>query len=288
MGNLFEYNPLGEISEGDFFMRHTSLGDAKLRAHSCFAQVVVNVILIAVFTQNTWQAAKLVYLKHTSVASWCCILQALLGLATAVVNITTAFPEGLSCRITIWMASVGIVISNICVNTCLLLKAYVIADRNRFLLAIGSFITLLNPGIVWIVFVDSPVQNTVDSACSVDFPPYFPWFRFVLDISSNSIFSAVFLHVVIKQYRQQGKKCWQKLKSDGLIYLFGVVFSNIFCALLVASQLAGKLGNMFILIDWMLTSFLLIRQHEGMRRAFSEHDGASHYKQIHVIHQERQ
>ena len=63
------------------------------------------------------------------------------------------------------------------------------------------------------------------------FPAAAPWYRFVLDVAINILFSVVFLRVVIRQYRALGSECLHKLKRDGLFYMFNVMFSNIFVPL---------------------------------------------------------
>ncbi|KAI9592987.1 hypothetical protein BDF19DRAFT_450051 [Syncephalis fuscata] len=260
---FIDLNPKGEVSTWEFLLQHTNREDAQQRAFSCYIQGFINTIFLVVFVRNTWHASKLIYYKHTSSASWCCFLQAFMGLIVEGINVLAILPGAVPCRLTIWMSSLGMVVSSICVSICLLIRAYIIADRSRVLLV--------------------PSTNTVEFACIVTFPSYFPWYRFVLDITINCIFSIIFLRVIIAQYRKVGSDCWKKLKVDGVVYLFGVVLSNIFCAIVTAFKLAGDLSEMTFLFDWVLTSSLLIHQHASMRRAFDSYGPDTQQKHVHYM-----
>ncbi|KAI8056556.1 hypothetical protein BDF22DRAFT_666868 [Syncephalis plumigaleata] len=271
-------DPSGETSVWDYLQTYESLDDARRRVYSNDIQVFMNATMFAVFLRNTWRAILLVKHKPASTASWCCLIQAGMGVATQIVNLSTVFPNGATCRTCNWVYSTGITVSSICVSICLLLRAYVITNRSRLLLLVGILLMLPLPGTIWIFWVASLSQNSPDYACTSIFPWYLPWFRLGLDMSINSVFSIIFLRVIIQQYKKMGNGCWKKLQSDGIIYLCCVVLSNILCALIVAFKIIGGLSEMMFIYDWLITSSLLIRQHEGMRKAFSTYEGFGSYK----------
>jgi hypothetical protein len=223
--------------------------DARVRIHSHFLQAIITMPVFVVFLRNFWRAIGLVYYKRDSIASWCCFFQTLIDVISGVVDLATIFSGGLSCRAANWAYSLGIAISSLCVSVCLLMREYIITDRSRWLLAVGILLILPLPSIVWIFWVDSPNMNTVDGACLAMFPDYLPWFRLILDISINSLFSIVFLRVVIQQYSTIDNQCWKELQSDGLTYLICMGISNISCALIIAFQLAGGMSEMFFFFD---------------------------------------
>jgi hypothetical protein len=105
------------------------------------------------------------------------------------------------------------------------------------------------PGTIWIFWVESLSRNTENYACITQYPAYLPWFRFVLDVSINLLFSAIFLNVVIQQYRTLGHECWRRLQLDGFVYLLCVVASNILCAFIVALRLLGGFSEAMFLVD---------------------------------------
>ncbi|KAI9598079.1 hypothetical protein BDF19DRAFT_420367 [Syncephalis fuscata] len=271
-------DPSGEISIWNFLMEHKDIEDARMRAHSHYVQAFMTVVLLVIFIRNTYYAALLIYTKPRSVASWCCFFQALMGTISGILNMTTGLPGGFSCRICNWVYSLGITISSICVSLCLLIRAYIITNKSAFLLFAGILLIIPLPATVWIFWVKSISKNTVDAACVSIFPSYLPWFRLGLDVSINTVFSAIFLDVVIQQYRTIGNKCWKRLQSDGIIYLLGVTVSNISCALIVAFQFIGGFSEMMFLVDWMVTSTLLIHQHRGMQKAFNTYHHLNHRK----------
>ncbi|KAI9591502.1 hypothetical protein BDF19DRAFT_454854 [Syncephalis fuscata] len=273
--NYIPIDPRGESSVWDFLQEHESLADARERVYGNAIQLFMNATMFAVFLRNFWRAFKLVYQKPASIAGWCCLVQAAMGVATQIVNLSTVFPGGATCRTCNWVYSSGITVSSVCVSICLLLRAYTITSHNRKLLFVGIVLMLPLPGTIWIFWVESFSLNSADNACTSIFPWYLPWFRLGLDLSINSIFSTVFLRVVIQQYQALGNKCWHKLQSDGILYLLCVILSNVLCAFIVAFKVIGGLSEMMFIYDWLITSCLLIRQHERMRLAFSTYESTS-------------
>ncbi|KAI9594678.1 hypothetical protein BDF19DRAFT_444510 [Syncephalis fuscata] len=257
-------NSTGEMSLGDFVLLSAGADEVRQKVHSNFIQLLLTTTIFWTFLRNVWHAGRLVWSSHTSVASWCCFLQALMGIYRV--------------WLTNWIYAFGLMVSSICVSICLLLRAYVITSHNRVLLILGVAFTLPLPGILWIFWTRSVSTITPNEACITIYPPYLPWIRFMIDMPINSIFSIVFLRVVINQYRAMGNECWQKVKSDGIIYLFGVILSNTICAVVTAFELAGNWSEIFFYLDWITTSTLLTHQHEGMREAFNRLEGASHYQ----------
>ncbi|KAI9592986.1 hypothetical protein BDF19DRAFT_450050 [Syncephalis fuscata] len=213
-----------------------------------FKQTLINSVLLVIFTRNLWRAFKLVYHSSTSISSWCCFLQALMGVINSSICILSIFPHGPTCRHSVWSAAFGMGFSSTC------------------------------PSTIVVAWLFTTVENTVDEACIVNIPNYYPWLRLSTDLSSNLVLSVLFLRVVIKLYFKMGSKCWERLKSDGFLYTFGVIISNILCAIFTVMQFGGRLSEMMFLCDWLITSVLLIYQHEGMRKAFSNHSNKTTFK----------
>jgi hypothetical protein len=242
-------NPLGEQSIWDFLMEHKSLEDARIRAHSHYIQALMSVFILATFVRNLYYAVILIFHKPKSTASWCCFLQALTGVISNTLNVATGLPGGPSCRICNWIYALGITISSICVSVCLLLRAYIITSKSKALLVVGVLLMLPLPATAWILWVEGVSMVTSDAGCITVFPSYLPWFRLVLDVSINTLFSAIFLKVVIHQYRNIGSQCWKRLQSDGILYLLCVAGSNISCATIVAFHLFSGFSEMMFLVD---------------------------------------
>jgi hypothetical protein len=140
-------------------------------------------------------------------------------------------------------------LSGMCVSVCVLTKAYAVQNKSKWLLLIGGLLIIPQTGLIWIAWVMSPVENSVEAGCVAHFPDIAPWYRFGLDIIINLLFSFIFLRVVIRQYKTMGSRCWQKLRRDGLFYLFSVLFSNMLCAIITASRILGPIGGKMFVRD---------------------------------------
>ncbi|KAI9598684.1 hypothetical protein BDF19DRAFT_410755 [Syncephalis fuscata] len=256
-------DPSGEQSAWDFFMLHTSVEEARERAQAFFLQACMTTVVFVVFIRNLWHASILVYKKPTSVGSWCCFLPALVGTISGAMDMTLIMPNGLSCRVCNMTYSFGVTLSKPC-----------IAGGGYCFNIAGTCHTLD-------VLAQSRSVNTAENSCAYEFPSYLPWYRLALDVSINTVFSTIFLNVVIKQYNNMGNKCWKKLHSDGLFYLLCVVLSNISCAFIIAFKLFGGLSEIMFFFDWVITSMLLIHQHEGMREAFYSYNYSSDSNKLH-------
>ncbi|KAI9590978.1 hypothetical protein BDF19DRAFT_469250 [Syncephalis fuscata] len=277
--NFLPYYPTGILSVGDYVIEAITHDEARRRLHSSLFQGYMKATLFVIFARNFWHAAKLVYARPKGAGSWCCLIQSMTGFIAETIDVSTMFPGGASCLMCSTADVTGMAISSLCVNICLLLRAYTVANHNRWLLAIGILLMLPIPGALWI-FLISPTQVTTDHGCVNHYPNYLGPFRSSVDVAINFIFSAVFLQVVIEQYRVLGNRCWAKLKSDNLMYIFWVIISNLVCGVITTFKLAGDSSDMFFLVDWALTSTLLIYQHQGMRKAFNTYNGATHYREI--------
>jgi hypothetical protein len=243
------YHPDGEISVGDFILASETEESLQKRMHSNFIQTAINVALICIFISNSWRAFKLLRLQPKGLANWCCMIQAVMGVIMAMVNILSIFPGGPRCRINIWVCAFGITLSAICVNICLLIKAYAAQRRDRRLIWLSVLLMIPQPSIIWIAWTECIMMNTEESACIILFPPYLPWLRFILDMLINTLFSTVFLYAVYRQYRIMGSDCWGKLAKDGMLFMLAVLTSNIICAIITATGPFGPLSEMFFLID---------------------------------------
>ncbi|RKP05294.1 hypothetical protein THASP1DRAFT_26183 [Thamnocephalis sphaerospora] len=168
-----------------------------------------------------------------------------------------ALPSGASCRQVIWSSGIGLVLSPICVSIVLLQKAYIVYDRQRWLLVVGGALLLGQPAITYILWT-CPTIIVPSIGCFPVYPPYFPWVKLGLDAPINIFFSIAFLLVVYRQYRQFGSAAWARLMRDGIQTMCLVVFSNVVCMAIAAFEPLGSFSEMFVIIDWVVTSLLLV------------------------------
>ncbi|KAH8554365.1 hypothetical protein BGW37DRAFT_555239 [Umbelopsis sp. PMI_123] len=81
-----------------------------------------------------------------------------------------------------------------------------------------------------------------------------------VDILSNAILSLAFLRVVYRQYKVFGNSLYKSLLYNGIIFAIGVILSNLIVGVLIASRVTGGLSADLYAFDWIVTSYLLIKQ----------------------------
>ncbi|KAI9599505.1 hypothetical protein BDF19DRAFT_428941 [Syncephalis fuscata] len=267
---IFPINPSGEMSSWQFMTSATNIKDARKRLISNYSQAVLCVLFLVLFIRNTWRSFLLINRRARSIANWCCFIQAAACMFLGFTAVSAILPIGPSCRKNGWIAFVALTISSIAVHICLLSKAYTVRQYDRRLIWIGGILLVPWPISLWLCLRYSQAYHTNEDSCVIEYPSYIPWVRFTLDSSINIIFTVVFLRVVLHLYRTIGSKCWQQLSSDGLLYLFGVITSNFITAVITATDMLDGVTEIMFLIDALVTSLLLIRQHERMQTVLED------------------
>ncbi|RKP06940.1 hypothetical protein THASP1DRAFT_24823 [Thamnocephalis sphaerospora] len=259
-------HPLGELNTIEYVMSaQGDIPEMRVRARGVFTQLSVNIIANYVFFRNLIISAKMLYRRPHILATWCCLIQALAGVTYTIFALTLTMPGGPSCRVTLWIVGVGLAISPICVSIVLLQKAYIVHARNRHLLIIGSILILPQPFVTYFAWA-SPATMVPSISCLSYYPSYAPWVKFATDAPINAASSVAFLIVVYRQYRQYGSGAWARLVRNGIQTMCLIVLSNLLCMLCAALEVLGLFSEMFIIMDWILTSLLLVH-HCGNLRA---------------------
>ncbi|RKP05080.1 hypothetical protein THASP1DRAFT_33089 [Thamnocephalis sphaerospora] len=252
-------HPLGELNYNDYLVQSATMAEARERMRGLSVQLMLEVVAFCFFMRNFYYSIIMLYQAPRRLAVWCCVLQTVpsvtfsAGFALAIIA-----PHGPSCRAAIWVVVVGLIISADAANVLLLTKAYLVHQRNRWLLVAGILLIIPSPLAIWVIWYRSYMVMTPEVGCLVKYPLYFPWLKFGLDAPINIIFSISFLLVVYRQYRQHGSNCWKDLARDGLITMLVVVTSNLICAFGTAFTVLGDLSEMFWVGDWVVTSTLLV------------------------------
>ncbi|RKP04885.1 hypothetical protein THASP1DRAFT_33298 [Thamnocephalis sphaerospora] len=258
-------HPLGELNTIEYVMEaQGDLPEMRARTRGALMQLSVNVVANYVFFRNMIISAKMLHRRPHVLATWCCLIQALAGIAYTIFALTLTMPGGPSCRVTLWNIGIGLAISPICVSIVLLQKAYIVHNRNRWLLIIGSVLILPQPLVTYYAW-SSPAVMVPITACLSYYPRYFPWVKFATDAPINTVFSLAFLIVVYRQYRQFGSGAWARLVRNGIQTMCLIVLSNFICMLCAALEVLGLFSEMFIVLDWILTSLLLVHHCGNLR-----------------------
>ncbi|RKP06726.1 hypothetical protein THASP1DRAFT_31466 [Thamnocephalis sphaerospora] len=250
-------HPLGEINVIDYVLQaQGDIEDMRTRQRSLIFQMFCNVISACLFARNVPVAVRILMRQRRALAAWCCLLQALAGLTYTLSCLGCGMPDGPLCRHVLWIAGAGIALSSICVGTTLLQKAYLVHNKNKWMLAIGIILLLPQPTVTYYTWI-SPAAMVPSAGCLLLYPPELPWIKLALDAPINIIFSVAFIIVVYRQYHLFGSAAWARLVRDGIQTMCIIVLSNIVCMLCIAFEVANLFSEQFFTLDWVITAVLL-------------------------------
>ncbi|RKP09176.1 hypothetical protein THASP1DRAFT_22944 [Thamnocephalis sphaerospora] len=139
-------------------------------------------------------------------------------------------------------------IGDICVAAVLLQKAYLVTNRNRWVLLFIPVIAASAPIILYISW-SAPTIMTIDSGCIFVYPEYFPWLRFGLHAPMNIALTGIFFNVVYRQWKQFGTHAWEQLAKEGIQVGLLMLLSNLLCTFFVAFEVLGLYSIMIVLAD---------------------------------------
>ncbi|CAO3677511.1 unnamed protein product [Umbelopsis vinacea] len=169
----------------------------------------------------------------------------------------------LNCDVRYWVSIVTVNLGGICIQSVLLYKAFVCNERARWLLGIGA---VAQCGYIVLIFLDATagkvtsIQDPITGMCQLENKLWPALAKIGVDILSNAILSFAFLRVVYRQYKVFGNSLYKSLLSNGIIFSIGVILSNLIVGILIASRVAGALSSDLYAFDWIITSYLLIKQ----------------------------
>ncbi|RKP07825.1 hypothetical protein THASP1DRAFT_30359 [Thamnocephalis sphaerospora] len=271
----FPIHYLGTLNSYEYVMQaEGDPAELRQRFHSAYLQAFLAMVMTCVFLRNAAFAAVMVYRRPRLLAGWCCLIQPILGLVFSIGTSALIFPGALPCYQVIFATAIGVSVSPICIGAVLLQKAYIVHDRNKWLLATGIIMIILQSLVVFIA-MDSPILMVPDGNCTYHYPRYLPWTKLAFDLPANVVFSAAFLVVVYRQYRIFGSAVWGRLVRNGIQNMCLIVFSNFICIFCAAFEVGGAFAQTFITVDWTIASTLLVHHCQGIRNttASSEERG---------------
>ncbi|RKP10610.1 hypothetical protein THASP1DRAFT_27623 [Thamnocephalis sphaerospora] len=252
-------HPLGEMNAITYVLQaQDDLAQMRLRTHGFMLQALINTVISVIFVRNFILSVRIMRQSPFALAGWCCLLQAMAGMTFAGIAMMGFVPSGPSCRQVLWIAGAGLTLSPFCISTVLLQRAYLAHNRNRYILILGAvllFPQLLYAYYAWI----SPTIMVPGIGCISCYPPYVPWMKLCIDAPINILLSVAFILVVYRQYRQFGSAAWARLVHDGIQIMCLIVVSNLVCMIFAAVELIGLLSEFFFVLDWVVTSTLLVR-----------------------------
>ncbi|KAI8053309.1 hypothetical protein BDF22DRAFT_469738 [Syncephalis plumigaleata] len=253
-------DPTGDLNGFEYMQAEShDIKETRFRMRGIYIMFVMTCFVSWTFTRNARMALSVLRHNHLNVASWLIVIQAVCGMVFGFVyGHGYILPWGPSCRQSIDYTIAGMAVSNICENLTLLLKAYVVHQRNKRMLIYGCLLIVPSPVIImYVILVKSPTIITHEGGCLVRYPFFLGWTKLGLDSVVNAFFSAAFLKVVQQQYRDYGAKCWRILARDGIGVMCSVIASNVISALIAALNFLGDLSDFVWVTNWIITSTLL-------------------------------
>jgi hypothetical protein len=252
-------HPLGELSAfGYIFYNADNMETIRLRTLGIIIPSFFHTVLLIIFTYNAFKAIQHLRNRRYNLMAWCCIIQSLTGIIYCSITLSSALASnGASCRVVLWTAAIGVPISSICVSIALLQQAYFAHGCNKKLLIIGIIMIMPLPAISYIVMT-TPVIAIDGMGCALLYSISLPWIKFALEAPINTVFSIAFIIVVYRQYRLRGKKAWKHLTRTGIRTFVSIILCNFICMLAAAMDILGIVSELFFVLDWVITSSLLI------------------------------
>ncbi|KAI8378841.1 hypothetical protein EDC96DRAFT_604502 [Choanephora cucurbitarum] len=211
------------------------------------------------FVWQTLTAGEMLYQNRKPIIG-IVFFQALLGVITTLITLLTSI-NLISCEFRLYFSIVGVNVGDISLQFVLLWKAYLGNNRSKPILFVGMLPII---GIIVFIFINLTIgRSRTDpllGICSTSYAVYIVVVKAVIDCSSNAFLSACFILVIYKHYRVLGSSIQKTLLTEGLIYCFGVCFSNIVTGILLAMAVLGGDSPILYTIDWYLASYLIIKQ----------------------------
>jgi hypothetical protein len=250
--------PGGEYNAIEFMEKLNGDIEAMRNLHfNIGRQTAVNVICIFVFFRNLRISIRMITKRPDVLAGWCCTIQSIVGLTMLFTFISVEFPFGSCCRELDWVGGACLTILPWCTSAVLLHKAYIVHNRNKWLLAIG-IILLLPQAYTWYAFWTTPTIIHPSFGCLAVYSDSLPIIKMAIDAPINVIFSIIFIRVVYQQYRKFGSEAWARLAREGIQTMCMVVAVNVSCMLCTLFEIAGTFSIQFFVIDCIATSVLLV------------------------------
>ncbi|KAI9470771.1 MAG: hypothetical protein EXX96DRAFT_585659 [Benjaminiella poitrasii] len=227
--------------------------------HTTAAVVYMSICLAC----TVWQimAASVLVYKARKWLHYAVVFETLLSFFSILCSVLNSL-SGLSCEFRFWVSIIAVNLGGCCIQTILLYKAYICYDRSKWLIILGS---LINLGYIALTFVYAtlghvPSYKDMMGNCVMKNLEWPALAKLALDIASNVFLSFAFLMVIHRHYRVFGNSLHKSLLSNGLIFSVGVIASNIVTAILVSCRAMGGLSADLYSFDWVITSYLLIKQ----------------------------
>ncbi|KAI8057085.1 hypothetical protein BDF22DRAFT_669437 [Syncephalis plumigaleata] len=237
--------------------RDTKLFRRSFISISC--QLLFNTILFWILVRNFHRALCIAIRSPRKLASWCCIAMTLPGMLSFLGTVSFGTEYALSCRVLSWCVIGSIAISMAASNAIMFERAYIIYQFNRWLLLIGiTTIVVPIPIILVLTYTRSVIKITADLGCYVEQHFYAYLVYICSGLLTSSLYSLPFFVALYRRYKIRREIRWRRFLQDGAITMLLIAVSSLACFLLTIINTNGKYNNIVYIIDWIITSTLLV------------------------------
>ncbi|KAI9596908.1 hypothetical protein BDF19DRAFT_437177, partial [Syncephalis fuscata] len=146
----------------------------------------------------------------------------------------------------------------------LLQKAYLVLFRQKWILYISTPFIMAQLFFAPIIICYSFFTLEEKVGCMDYYPRNFLWYWFLIDVPINILFSSIFCHVALKQYRLFGSEAWKNLARDGIQTMTLATSCNIICSILIITPLVEINSDSFFTVDWLIVTTILVNHCQNM------------------------
>ncbi|KAI8058247.1 hypothetical protein BDF22DRAFT_739657 [Syncephalis plumigaleata] len=261
-------HPSGEIWVTNYLLEEPSnIPLIRRRLYSLLIQLLLVIICSCIFMRNLILSLHMIWMRPRTLSSWCCFITSALGVSVGVITGLAVYTPTIGCRFIVWYFTFGVAGATLCNSIIVLQNAYLVMCKQRWIVYVGIPFMLPQVLLTPFMWTSCPVTLSIDGGCTLNYPAYVIWVWFILLIPINTFFSAIFIYVAHRQYCKFGSDAWHHLARNGTQIMVLVVLCNIICALVILFSFGGQLSEMFFPIDWLISSTLLIKHRQNIRKA---------------------
>ncbi|KAI8050521.1 hypothetical protein BDF22DRAFT_695391 [Syncephalis plumigaleata] len=266
--------PMGEVSPMDYiaskqYTDNSSRTQIQLRLKGIYFQLSFILILSLIFMRNLRRILFLFKKQRTALSTWCCLTPSILGSSLYPLCCAFVFTTNFGCRNAIWYIICIGTISFVCNTIIVVQRAYLASRQQQWVAILGGLLVLPQIGYAFVSMYYSPITMDEVEGCVVHYPNFVALYWCFVFIPGNAFLSGIFSYVAFKQYKSYGNGAWRRLRNDGIQSMCLVLVCNIVTALFIIFKVGGEFSEVFFIVDWLITSVILVNHTVNIRRTAS-------------------
>jgi hypothetical protein len=242
-------NPRAEMRPVDYHLQNAkTLAELRMMLTGYNIQLAFLTTPLYIFCWQIVQILKIIR-NCRNMSIYLCLLQACAGIASVFGYLLAIFPNGPSCRASLWCAVICTAIYTLCYYGILFEKAYVISGRKNYFLILWLLFCASTCSFVYTSIWLSYADITVVGSCISIYWPHNALVRPFTIIFANLVLSTYFIRVVMRQYRLRGTSAWEYLSNDGIITMLIILVTSTTSSIIIVTNALGFLTTTVFMID---------------------------------------